>query len=117
MVIAGSAALAVAGLAWVLWAVVFHGSPAVTSEDVAFDVVDEHTATMTIRVVRRDADVEASCLIRAQSSDHATVGELNVSVGPGEPTASVVEETVRTERLATSVSLVGCVAEGQKQRR
>ena len=104
-------------LGWVAWVAWVHGDPEVTSDIVSFEVVDEHTATATFTVARRATDVEASCLLRAQAADHSTVGELNVAVGPGGERVQTIEKTVRTEREATSVDMVGCVAEGQNRRR
>ena len=108
--------LAVAGLGWLLWAVLFHGRPQVTSEVVGFDVAGEHQAVARFRVVRRAADVEASCLLRAFADDHSVVGERTVRVTSG-PLASTRSAAVRTERRATTVDVVGCTAPGQNQAR
>jgi hypothetical protein len=117
LIISGAAILALAFLGWVAWVTIVHSDPEVTSDMVSFEVVDEHTATATFTVVRRTTEVEASCLLRAQAVDHSTVGELNVKVGPGEDRVQTMKQTVRTEREATSVEMVGCVAEGQNRRR
>ena len=106
-----------AGLSWLVWVMLVHGRPLAQSDITGFEVVDDHAATATFTVVRRDADVEASCLLRAFSEDHAIVGEANVEVGPGEPTTASLTETIRTERRATSVEMVGCLADGQTRRR
>jgi uncharacterized protein DUF4307 len=116
LLVAGVALLAAAGVAWVVWVSVFHSRPEVTSELVGFEVAGQHTATATFTVVRRDADVRASCLLRAVAADHAVVGELTVAVDSG-PASSSVRSTVRTERRATSVDLVGCIAPDQSRRR
>jgi hypothetical protein len=116
IVLATVAVLAAAGLGWLLWVVVFHGSPAVTSELVAYDVRGEHAAGATFSVVRRDADVPASCRLRAVAADHSVVGELTVAVDSG-PAASTQRSTVRTERRATGVELLGCTAPDQAQPR
>ena len=47
----------------------------------------------------------ASCLLRAIAEDHTTVGEVAF-----EPVDGRNEVSVRTERRATSVELVGCTA-------
>jgi hypothetical protein len=99
--------LAVAGLAWMAWVVVFHSRPEVTSQLVAYDVRGQHSATATWTVVRRDRDVRASCELRALSDDHAVVGERTVAVTSG-PTRARLTTSVRTERRAGSVQLVGC---------
>jgi len=101
------------GLGWVR---VQYSDHEVTSDIVSFEVVDDHSADATFTVTRRTPDVEASCLLRAQASDHSTVGELNVKVGPGVAQAQTLTETVRTEREATTVDVVGCRAEGQNRR-
>jgi Domain of unknown function (DUF4307) len=108
--------LAVSGLAWLFWVISFHGRPQVTSELVGFEVEGQHAVQARFTVVRRDADVTASCLLRAYADDHSVVGEVTVPV-TGARTNRGVSASVRTERLATTVDLVGCTAPGQKQAR
>jgi hypothetical protein len=108
--------LAVAGLAWLFWVIAYHGRPQVTSEMVGFEVDGQHAVVARFTVVRRDADVPASCLLRAYADDHAVVGEATVPVA-GAQTNRSVSTSVRTERRATTVDLVGCTAPGQKQAR
>jgi Domain of unknown function (DUF4307) len=103
-------------LGWLAWTVFFHSRPEVTSQLVGFKVQGQHTASATFTVVRRESDVRASCLLRASAADHATVGELTVPVVSGE-TEQQVTKTMRTERRATAVALVGCTAPGQPRRR
>jgi hypothetical protein len=117
LLVAASAILALVFVGWVAWVALEHGDPEVTSETVSFEVVDAHTATTTFTVARRTSEVEASCLLRAQSPDHTIVGELNVEVGPGGDRVQTLTRTVRTEREATTVDVVGCLAEGQQRRR
>ncbi|MEP7089953.1 MAG: DUF4307 domain-containing protein [Nocardioidaceae bacterium] len=107
VVIVTAVALLVAGAVWVVWVVGFHNRPDVSSQLAAYDVRSEHAATATWTVVRRDADVQASCLLQAVAADHAVVGELSVAVTSG-PTTATRTSTVRTERRATSVQLLGC---------
>ena len=54
----------------------------------------------------------ASCTLRAFAEDHSTVGELAF-----EPVDGRNEVTLRTERRATSVTLLGCTAPGQPRPR
>ena len=117
LVVAGATVVALAFLGWLAWVILEHGDPEVTSDMVSFEVVDEHAATATFTVARRTPEVAASCLLRAQASDHSIVGELNVDVGPGGDRVQTLTETVRTERKATAVDVGGCVAEGQSRRR
>ena len=117
LVVSGVVALAAVALGWLLWMMLFHGRPLATSELVTFEVTGEHSAEATMTVVRRNADVEASCLLRAQAADHSIVGELSFVVDSSRPTSTTLSRTVRTEREATSVILLGCVADGQTRRR
>ena len=100
-------------LGWLGWTIWSQSTPQVTSNLVGFRVQDEHTATASVQVKLADADVEASCTLRAYAGDHTVVGELAFT-----PEASGrTEQTVRTERRATSVELVGCTAPGQNRPR
>ena len=111
-VLVGVVAVVVVGfLGWLAWATWFHSTPAVDSELVTWSVVDEHEATATVSVTLEEG-VAASCLVRAVAEDHMTVGELAF-----EPVDGTNEVSVRTEREATSVTLVGCTAEGQPRPR
>jgi hypothetical protein len=116
LAIAAVSTLALVGLGWLLWVALFHGRPMVTSELVGFDIASQHAVTARFTVVRRDSDVHASCLLRAFADDHTVVGELRVPVA-ARSTTSTLSRTVRTERGATTVELVGCTAPGQNQPR
>jgi hypothetical protein len=109
---AAAAVLAAAVVAWLVWVMSFHGSPQVTSQIVGYQVRGQHTVAATFTVVRRDPGVRASCLLRAVAADHAVVGELAVAVTSG-PATQRVRSTVRTERAATSVELLGCSTKGR----
>ena len=105
------AAVAAAAVAWLAWAAWFHASPAVESELTSYDVVDDGSASAVVTVALAD-DVVASCRIRAFAEDHTTVGELAF-----EPVDGRNVVTLRTERRATSVTLLGCTAPGQPRPR
>jgi orotidine-5'-phosphate decarboxylase len=76
---------------------------------VGYHVRGEHAATATFTVVRRRADVPATCRLQATAADHAVVGQWAVTVRAGAST-STVRATLRTERRATTVGLVGCTS-------
>jgi hypothetical protein len=111
--LSASVALAAAFLGWLGWTIWAQSTPQVESAMVGYDVVDEHAVAATVRIDLADDDVEATCLLRAFAEDHTVVGELSFA-----PTGSGrTEQTVRTERRATSVQLVGCTAPGQNRSR
>lgn len=113
--VGASAALALVFLGWLGWTTWVHATPAVSSALVGYQVVDEHSATARVEVRLEDADVRASCLLRAFAEDHTVVGELSFT--PEYGATQPVELAVRTERRATSVSLVGCTAPGEPRPR
>ena len=115
-IIALVVALAVVALTWLAWAAIYQSTPQVRSDMIGFEVVDEHSATATLTVVRQDADVVATCYLRAVSEDHTVVGEGNVVIREG-ANEQRVEVTIRTERRATTVERLGCTAPGQPQRK
>ncbi|HEY0949296.1 DUF4307 domain-containing protein [Nocardioides sp.] len=108
-----SVALAAAFLGWLGWTMWAQSTPKVESSLVGYDVLDEHSVEVTVRVDLSGDDVEARCLLRATAEDHTIVGELTFT-----PTGSGrTVQTVRTERRATSVELIGCTAPGQNRPR
>jgi hypothetical protein len=113
--IIASVALAVVFLVWLAWSVYEHATPQVTSQLETYSIDDEHTATAVLVVSLDSADVKASCTLRATAEDHTTVGELTFTPDPRKGRRQV--ETIRTERLATSVDSVGCTAPGQDRPR
>jgi hypothetical protein len=105
--------LAFAG--WLGWATLDQANPDVASGDLTFSIVDDGTALARFTVDLSDDDVEATCTLKAYAEDHSLVGSASFRpvTGPGD----VVEHSVRTERRATSVELVGCTAPGQNRPR
>jgi hypothetical protein len=117
LIVAAVAVVAAAGLAWLVWAMLFHSRPQAQSQLLSFQVAGQHAAQARFTVVRQDREVRASCLLRAYAEDHSVVGELNVPVGPSAPARTTLERSVRTERQATTVELVGCTTAEQHQPR
>lgn len=107
-----SVALAVVFGSWLAWVTWFHSSPSVSSDLGGFDVVDEHTVTVTASIDLDEDAEDPSCRVRALAADHTTVGELRFTPQDGRN-----EVDVRTEREATSVDWVGCTAADQSRSR
>lgn len=106
-----SAVLAAAFLAWLAWTIADQSAKPVDSDLVSFDVTDLHTATATVDVRVADDATGVACLLRAFAEDHSVVGEWSFSPTADDPDRT--DQTIRTERQATSVELVGCTADGQ----
>ncbi len=110
LLIATSTLLALAFLGWLGWIAWSEATPDVDSDLVSYEVLDEHAATAQVHVRLKNAEVEASCLLRAFAEDHTVVGELAFTPEYGAPQPQ--RFSVRTERRATSVDLIGCTAPG-----
>lgn len=111
VLIAAVAALGVVFLAWVAWVAWSHGTPAVESELVTFEVVSDSSAVAHIDVQLEDG-ADASCRVRAFAEDHTTVGEISFTPEQGRN-----DIEIRTERRATSVDLIGCTTPDQERPR
>ncbi len=112
----GVAAVVVLGLlVWLGWAIKGNSSPEVTSALTKFNVDNEHQATATFEVRLRSTTVAATCLLQAQADDHTVVGEAHVKVPQDRGRDVTLNETLRTERKATLVDLLGCTTATQKR--
>ena len=110
------AAVVVIAIGWLVWVMVYYTRPQVQSGLIAFEITSKHSAEATFTVSRNDTDVIASCLLRAYAPDHSIVGELNFEIGSSAPREATMTKELRTERKATSVTMVGCRADGQIRR-
>jgi len=116
LVIAVSGVVGVVALGWLVWAMWFQSNPDIQSSVRTFDVVDEHTVKAEVALRVKDDDVRANCLVRAIGLDRSVVGELNFEVS--EVSGTVHRDvTLRTEREATAVDMVGCTTDDQKRPR
>jgi hypothetical protein len=98
--------LAVVLAGWAVWAGL--GSrPAIDAQLTAYDVVGTHEVRVKISAQFRDADTDGSCLVRATAQDHTVVGELNLTADQLRA-AKGRWISVRTERRATTATLVRC---------
>lgn len=109
-------ALAASGIAYVGWAFLAQGTPKVQSRLTSYSFPDAHRAVADVVVVRADSYIEATCDLRAVADDHAVVGELSARVADG-PAEQSLQLEIRTERLATSIVLLGCTTPEQARPR
>jgi hypothetical protein len=98
-------------LAWLGWAVWFQSTPDVESSLTGYQT-RAHTATAHLQVHLRSGSVKASCLLRAYAADHTVVGELDFAP-PSQAKSQSFSKTMRTEREATSLELIGCTSPNQ----
>ncbi|GGO52098.1 membrane protein [Streptomyces daqingensis] len=105
------AVLGVLGLAVLAWiGAGYISSQKVSGEMIKFKVVSGRTVEVHVEV-RKDAETEGVCTLRALSSDGAEVGRKDVPFAAGEDRVDTVA-SVRTTTRATSAELMGCEPRG-----
>ena len=119
LLVAIGVVLALVGGGWLVWAVWLESNPQVQSGLVRSRVVDDHRVSADVQIEFGARRVVADCLLQALAADHSVVGELNFRVrSPRPPRDQVVlHETMRTERRAPVVNLVGCTTPDQQRPR
>jgi hypothetical protein len=99
--------LAVGFVGWVVWAGLNQASAGYGATLQSYDVVSEHRVRVQLDI-HRSAGQPVICLVTAQASDHAVVGQQQVRVrsGPGGDLSVVAD--VKTDRRATTALVSQC---------
>jgi Domain of unknown function (DUF4307) len=92
-------ALAVAGLAWVLWAAFSYAYPPIRATLVSYTVTDT-TVTVKFQIVK-NAEYPATCTVRARNREGAEVGSRDVTIPAGVRTDTLTEELTTTGKPVT----------------
>lgn len=108
VLIAVIAALAVAGVAFVVWAGLASAQRDVRWDDVGYDVVDNTTVTVTFNVVK-DPGATVQCRLKALNGSFAEVGLATVEIGPAVERAVQRTATIRTQERAVTAVVDRCV--------
>ena len=108
-------AVCVGFLGWLVWVMLFHADPEISSEEIGHEVVSDHLATIEVQIEMDDGLEDPQCSLRAISHDKAIVGETTYRPDPADGPRYEIE--VRTERRATTVEWLGCKAPGQPRYR
>ena len=77
----------------------------------AFEVLDDHTVSVTISVTRKDPGTPVVCIVRARSKDGAETGRREILVGPSEAKTVQVTTTVKSYRQPVMGDIYGCGAD------
>jgi hypothetical protein len=80
----------------------------VEGDMVAYDVLDEQTASVTISVTRKDPAVPVVCIVRARSRDGAESGRREILVGPSTERTVQVTSIVKTYKRPFVGDIYGC---------
>ena len=108
VVVAVTALLAAAGLAWLLWAATVQSTPDVDAGVTGFEVVSDARTDVTLEVQRRVAGA-VRCTVYAQAPDTSIVGERGILLEAADPGTVSATVSIATERRATSATLRECV--------
>jgi hypothetical protein len=108
-VLAVIAALALAGVAFVVWAGLASAQREVRWDDVGYEVLDDTTVTVTFNVVK-DPDATVECRLKALNGSFAEVGLATVEVGPAAERAVQRTATIRTQERAVTAVVDRCGA-------
>ena len=100
-------ALAVLGLAIVVWLGIGQARTPVRWDEVGFRV-DGPTSTELTFDVTKDPDATAVCRVQALSERYAEVGVRSVEVGPAGTRTQRVTATIPTAEQAVSAVVVSC---------
>lgn len=74
----------------------------------AYQVLDDHTVSVTISVTRKDPARPASCIVRARSRDGAETGRREILVPPSEAKTVQVTTTVSSYKRPFVGDIYGC---------
>jgi len=118
LLVGAATVLAVTFLGWLAWTIWSVSTPEVRSSLEGYDVVDAHEAIARVDVVLANRNVVGTCTVQAVAADHSIVGERVFTVpGPDNGDRGPMEISIRTEREATSVNLLGCTTPNQHRPR
>ena len=74
----------------------------------AFEVLDDHTVSVTISVTRKNPGTPVVCIVRARSKDGAETGRREILIGPSESKTVQVTTTVASYRQPIMGDIYGC---------
>ncbi|MFF1529851.1 DUF4307 domain-containing protein [Cellulomonas sp. NPDC058312] len=100
-------ALAVVGVAVVVWIGLGRAATPVRWDEVGYRV-DGSTATSITFDVTKDADATVVCRVQALSERYAEVGVQSVTVGPAGTATQRVTATIPTAQLAVTAVVESC---------
>lgn len=81
---------------------------AVEGKGGAYDVIDDHTVSVTISVTRKDPAIPVVCIVRAKAIDGDETGRREILVGPSTERTVQVTTTVKSYKRSFSGDVYGC---------
>lgn len=84
------------------------GSPEVSGEMSAYQVLDDQTVQVTITVTREDPSRPVACIVRARSLDGSETGRREILVEPSSEPIVQVTTVVKTSQPPLVGDIYGC---------
>jgi len=85
-----------------------NNSAPVESEVVAFDIVDDETIDIQLKVTRDDPSEPVVCVIRARSKDGSETGRREVLIPSSESPTVIITSPVKTSQRPGMGDVYGC---------
>jgi hypothetical protein len=82
------------------------GATPIDAEVASYQVVDDHTVSVTFTVTKDHPERAADCILDTPAASGAEVGRREVFVPPGEN--GILRTTVQTTQRATTAEFFGC---------
>ncbi len=84
------------------------GSGDVRGELVGFQIVDDETVSVTVKVTRADPARPVVCIVRARAVDGSETGRRELLIGPSSQDTVNVTTTVKSTRPPVVGDVYGC---------
>ena len=99
----------VAVVSFLVWAIFvsIDNSSQISHRDIAYEVIDEYSTTVTFEVTREPGQA-VSCDLTVLNQSFAVVGFLTVDVAPSTSRSTVISSTVLTTELGVSGLVDDC---------
>jgi hypothetical protein len=99
----------VAAVSFLVWAIFvsIDNSSQISHRDIAYEVIDEYSTTVTFEVTREPGQA-VSCDLTVLNQSFAVVGFLTVDVAPSTSRSTVISSTVLTTELGVSGLVDDC---------
>lgn len=77
----------------------------------AYEVLDDHTVSVTISVTRKDPSIPVVCIVRAKTLDGSETGRREILVAPSTERTVQVTTTVKSYTRSAAGDVYGCGTE------
>ena len=83
------------------------GQP-VKGESGAYEVIDDHTVSVTVNVTRKDPSTPVVCIVRALARDGGETGRREILIPPSTDRTVQVTTTVKSYKRSFAGDIYGC---------